>query len=101
MSYSFQFRATSKADAREQAKVAFGGVVDMQPVHEQDRTAALDALDAYLDLLADDDTRDLVVSVNGSVGFDNSVPMSQVSTVPLSQVSGSVGVYLVAKVAPE
>jgi hypothetical protein len=95
MSYSFNFRAASKADARLQAKTAFDGVVDMQLVHTQDRTAALSALDQYLDMLVDDG-RDVMVTVNGSVSYEW-VPDADQAHVPLTSASLSVSAYLVAK----
>jgi hypothetical protein len=95
MSYSFNFRAVSKDDARQQARQAFDGVVDMQLVHAQDRAAALSALDEYLELLANDG-RDVMVSVNGSVSYQWEAGADE-KAVPLSSASLSISAYLVAK----
>jgi hypothetical protein len=100
MSYSFNIRAASKANARERAAQEFDSVVASQPVHAQDRTAALAALDAYLDLLVDDATRDIIVSVNGSVSYDWA-PDVEATAVPLTNASVGVGAYLAPREAAE
>jgi hypothetical protein len=100
MSYSFQFAAADKSAARICAAQEFQLVVDMQPVHAQDRGPALSALDAYLDLLADDDTRDIQVTVNGSVSYAYEQGMDQ-KLVPLTHASVSVSAYLTTKLSAE
>jgi hypothetical protein len=100
MSYSFQFSAADKSAARIRAAQEFQLVADMQPVHAQDRGPALSALDAYLDLLADDDTRDIQVTVNGSVSYAYEQGMDQ-KLVPLTHASVSVSAYLTPKLSAE
>jgi hypothetical protein len=100
MSYSFNFRVATKADARERAKVELAAVVASQPVHAQDSEAALATLDAFLGLLVDDDTRDIVVAVNGSVSWDYVSDADQ-AAVPLTSASVGVSAYLTTKELPE
>jgi hypothetical protein len=100
MSYSFNFRAATKASAREKAKVEFDTIVAQQPVHVQDREIALEALDLYLGVLMDDDTRDIQVSCHGSLGYDWQ-PDVDAAAVPLTHASVGLAVYHVSKEAAE
>jgi len=68
MSYSFNVRAASKAAALAAVSVELDKVVTQQPVHAADRAAAEAAAVAQVNLLVDDDTRDVSVSVSGSLG---------------------------------
>lgn len=65
MSYSFTIRAATKAEAKEKVAADFDKVVAAQPDHATDREQALSAATAFIDMLVDDETRDVVVSVNG------------------------------------
>lgn len=67
MSYSFQVRGTSKAEALEKVKTELGKVVVAQPVHAVDEHQAFATAERFVALLADDADRDVCVSVNGSV----------------------------------
>ena len=67
MSYSFGIKGTSKADALSKVAEALAGVVVSQPVHAVDQEQAQAAAEAFVGLLADDDTQDVTVSVSGSV----------------------------------
>lgn len=72
MSYSFQFTASTKHEARERFAAEFERVVSSQPVHAADRKAAIanaDAMIDLLDLLADDAGQDIQVYANGSIGW--------------------------------
>lgn len=76
MSYSFTVRADSKAKAKALVAEELDKVVAQQPVHAADRAQALAAVEAYIDIVADNETteadsKDLVVSVNGSVGWQH------------------------------
>ncbi len=73
MSYSFNVKAPSKADAKAAVEKAFDGVVASQPIHARDRAAALATASAVIDLLAqpqpDDPLSHVSVSVNGYVSW--------------------------------
>jgi hypothetical protein len=69
MSYSFSVKAKSKAAAKDAVAAKFDEVTAAQPVHVRDRTAVLSNADAVIDLLADDDTKDVTVSCNGYVSW--------------------------------
>lgn len=68
MSYSFSVKAATKAEAKDAVAEYFDKqVVASQPVHARDRTAVLANAGAVIDLLADDETKDIYVSCNGYV----------------------------------
>jgi hypothetical protein len=90
MSYSFSTRGSSKEDASANVATELANVVNGQPVHAADQDEAQAAADAFITLLPDDDTRDIAVSLSGSV--------STTDDGQLSQASVSVSVGLVAKV---
>jgi hypothetical protein len=66
MSYSFSARGATKEEASTNVAAELATVVNGQPVHAADQEAAQAAADAFIDLLRDDDTQDIAVSVSGS-----------------------------------
>jgi diadenosine tetraphosphatase ApaH/serine/threonine PP2A family protein phosphatase len=85
MSYSFSVKAASKAGAKAAvAKYFDEQVIANQPVHARDRAAVLANAGAVIDLLADDETKDIQCSGNGYVscpntGDPNEVPLASAS----------------------
>jgi len=71
MSYSFSVTAADKAAAKAAVAAKFDEMVASQPIHARDRAAVLANANAVIDLLADDDTRDVRVSFNGYVSWTN------------------------------
>jgi hypothetical protein len=70
MSYCIGVHAATKAEAKVALAAKFDeAVVAHQPVHASDRAAALAAGDAFIDLLEDDATKDVAVSLNGWVSY--------------------------------
>lgn len=67
MSYSFQVRGSTKAEAIEKVKAEMAKVVEVQPVHAADQAQAVAAAESFVALLPDDDARDVTVSLSGSV----------------------------------
>ena len=96
MSYSFDFTVATKAEAKERVTTELVTVVSVQPVHAQDRDAALAAAHTFIDMLADDDTKDIRVNVHGSVSYPWSEDMDA-SAAPLSQASVGVSAWHVPK----
>lgn len=84
MSYSFNVRAANKEGAKTAVQVEFEKVVAGQPVHARDRAAALANAYAVIDLIADDDTKDITVSCAGYVSWQTAEPPE---SVPLSAAS--------------
>lgn len=67
MSYWFNVRAASKAAAKDAVSAKFDEVVVAQPIHVRDKAAALASAASVIDLLADNDPREISVSVSGSL----------------------------------
>lgn len=67
MSYSFGVRAATKEAVKTALRAKFAEIVAGQPCHQHDQAQALAAADAQVDLLATDDTKDVVISMNGSL----------------------------------
>lgn len=97
MSYSFEFAVATKAEAKERVAAELAGVVNFQPAHAQDRAAALAAAHAFIDLLADDDTKDIRVNVHGSVGWNHNPDDPYGEKSPLTHASVGVGAWHVPK----
>ena len=68
MSYSFTARGKSKAEAKAAASAELEKVVEAQPIHKHDMQTAKNVAIDVIDLLPDDDDRDVMISVNGSIG---------------------------------
>jgi hypothetical protein len=87
MSYSFSVKAATKAEAKEAVAKNFDEkVIAHQLVHERDRAAALANAAIVIDLLADDESKDITVSCNGYVSWSAQGP---VADVPLTSASVS------------
>lgn len=67
MSYSFSVCGISNADALAKVAMQLKSVVESQPVHAADVAQVQAAADAFVGLLLVDETKDVCVSVNGSV----------------------------------
>lgn len=76
MTYSLTFRAADKAAAKAKAAEQMDFVVKQQPSHARDRAAAIANASAMIDLLDDDATQDVHVTMNGSITptFDAEAP---------------------------
>jgi hypothetical protein len=85
MSFSFNVTAKDKAAAKEAVRAEFEKVLQYQPDHEYDKALVFATADAYIDLIVDDDTMDVTVSVNGSLGWRH-------GTEPHEYTSSNVGV---------
>ena len=95
MSYSFSVQASSKAAAKDEIAAKFDEVISAQPIHARDKAAALANASAVIDLLMDDDTRDISVSVNGYVGWEEN--LREDGSNPLRSASVSAGASFVTK----
>ena len=102
MSYSFDFTVATKAEAKERVAAELDAVVSVQPVHNQDRGAALAAAHAFIDLLADDDSKGVRVNVHGSVMWNhNPDDPYGANKPPLTNTSVGVSAWHVPKAASE
>jgi len=71
MSYSFRVQGADKRAAAALAEEKFDEVIANQAVHARDKDAVMSNIDAVLALLADDDTKDVAINVNGYVSWLN------------------------------
>lgn len=67
MSYSFQFKAANKAEAKAKVAAELDKVAQVQSCHDRDKQQAQDAAEAFIDLLVDDETKDVFVNMSGSL----------------------------------
>lgn len=67
MSFSFTVKAATKALVKEKVASELDSVVRDQPSHSQDRPLIQSACEAYVDLLSDDDEKDIELRCNGSL----------------------------------
>ena len=69
MSYSFSVQAPSKAEVLSKVEAELARVVDNQPIHAADQQQAQAAAAAFVALMPDDATKDVYVSVSGSISW--------------------------------
>lgn len=95
MSYSFGVRGATKTDAIAKVAAELDKVVTSQPIHSTDRAQAQAAAEAFINVIPDDETKDVYVSVRGSVGWQGTLDIDAVVT----SASVNVSAALVAKEA--
>jgi lipopolysaccharide export system protein LptC len=93
MSYGFTVRAATAAEAKQKVAAELDKVVASQSVHARDRAQAQAAADAFVDLLAQDDTMDVEVRINGSVGWRTPLATGGEAALPLTAAAVSVSAY--------
>lgn len=67
MSYSFNIKADTKEHAVDMVRARMRQVSEQQPVHNKDDLHVVATAKTFIDMLQDDDARDVQVSVNGSI----------------------------------
>lgn len=99
MSYSIGFTVTTKAEAKAHVITEMDEVVRLQPCHTRDKAAAVAAAHAFIDILADDPTKDVQVSMHGSVSYQWSEgdPTGEKDSTPFSNASVGITAWHVPK----
>ena len=70
MSYSFNVKAATKAEAKSQVAAKLDEIVASQPAHKADRDAVGVVTDAFIDAVAHpSESEEITVMVNGSVSW--------------------------------
>lgn len=69
MSYSFTVVTDTKGQARDKVAVELAKVVVAQPMHDKDLMQAQSAADKFIDLLAEDNTKGVRMSMSGSLSW--------------------------------
>jgi hypothetical protein len=77
MSYSFNVKAATKAEAIAVVGEELDKVVQAQPIHERDRSAAAAAAEGIINALHDDPTRSLSVGVSGWISWSEGDVVTQ------------------------
>lgn len=77
MSYSFTVSVASKSDVKAAVAAEMDKVIAMQAIHQRDRDAAINAADAYAQLVTVPEGKTLKVSVSGSVGWSGGAQGSE------------------------
>ncbi len=81
MSYNIQARGATKDETKAALAAAFDKVIEDQPYHMVDKASALASAGSLIDGLNDEPTHDIIVFMNGSVGYVNSAPRSMTCNV--------------------
>lgn len=76
MSYSFNVRAATKEAAIAGVIEKMDQVVASQPIHAADREPTIEAAKAFVNLIPEDDQKDVQVNVSGSVSWSGVYPDS-------------------------
>jgi len=93
MSYSFNVRGATKAEAMEKVVAELDKVVAAQPVHSADRAQAQAAAEAFIGLIPDsNENQEVAVTASGWVSWD----LAGSDTV-VKAASANVSASLVAK----
>lgn len=81
MSYSFSIKAATKEGAKFQVASKLKDTVQYCKEHAQDLQQAQDAAYAFIDLLMDDSTKQVMVTMHGSLSwiYKEGVPPEEVS----------------------
>lgn len=69
MSFSFNVRGATAALALAAVAAELAKVVEIQPVHKHDAEAVKATAEAYVGLLPEDETRDVVIACHGYVEY--------------------------------
>lgn len=99
MSYSFDFTAATKDEAKRRVTEQMDEVVRVQRCHAKDKAAAIAAAHAFVDVLTDDPTHDIRVSMHGSVSYQWSEadPYGASDSTAFNQASVGVSAWHVPK----
>jgi hypothetical protein len=99
MSYSISARGATKLLALAALAVAFDAqVLASQPVHETDKASALAAAEAFAQHVKDDESKDVVINLNGYLSWEQAGDDAERK---FTGASVGVSVNLVAKEEPK
>lgn len=84
MSYSFSVRGETKSAATSLVRDEMDKVVQGQSVHQKDLQAAVDVASGLICLLADDETKDVLVSMGGYLSWNTSDEKIQTANVAVT-----------------
>ncbi|WP_225031794.1 hypothetical protein [Paraburkholderia sp. XV] len=70
MSYSISFTVPTKAEAKARVASEMDAIVASQPLHRIDRDPVVAIAGSFIDLLRDDDSKDVQVILSGYLSYD-------------------------------
>ena len=88
MSYSFNVKGDTKEHAIYQVRARMRDIAVQQPVHDKDQLHVVATVKTFIDMLQDDDARDVFVAVNGLIGTAEG---------GVQQIAVSISTYLVQR----
>jgi|InoplaM3SPM_1038593.scaffolds.fasta_scaffold53306_1 hypothetical protein len=91
MSYSFTVKASTKSEAKSAVAAKMAEVAEQQSAHARDRDQAVAAASAFIDQLADDESKDVAVSLSGYLSWTG----AQGGDMRVTGATVSVGAHLV------
>lgn len=69
MSFSFSVKGNTKDDVKAKVRQQMEEVVNFQTIHAKDKPIVEATADAFIDLIEQDENRDIEVFANGSLGW--------------------------------
>lgn len=92
MSYSISFTVPTKAEAKARVASEMDNIVASQPVHAKDRDPVIAVAGSFIDLLRDDDSKDVQVQISGYLVYDGYSfdPTPNLTTASVSAIAYSV-----------
>jgi hypothetical protein len=70
VSYSINFTVPSKAEAKARVASEMDSIVASQPIHAKDRGPVIAIAESFIDLLRDDESKDVQVQISGYLAYD-------------------------------
>lgn len=90
MSYSISVKGGTKAEALHNVRMQFREILHGQPIHTKDHDQAVAAAEAMINVLADDDTKEVRVQISGSLSWQGDTGKERISS---ANVSASAGLW--------
>lgn len=79
MSYSFNFTAANRSEAKQKASTEMDRVVQQQPIHSNDQAQAKAAVESFIDIVPEPaDGQQIAVSVSGSVSWRGGTDVAEI-----------------------
>lgn len=95
MSYSFTVRAATKTEALAKVAADMEKIATSQPPHSIDKAQAISVAESFAGFVDDEEGKDVVIAMNGSVGWRGSWGESE--DVVITAASVGVSVWLAAR----
>lgn len=101
MSFAFVVRAATKLEAKVLATVELAKIVEQQPVHATEANHAMAAITGYVDSLAEDPSKDVVIHCNGWMAWETPEEGTPAGSYLIQSACLGITASLQTKQAPE